>query len=67
MLSKTIPDVCPNIFQCPQVFPTHLQCSLLISDAPYVFPANPVLLGFPEHTTHARSLPIRALLALPLS
>ena len=62
-------------------FPTLLQCSLLspdiflvpqvpslcYSDAPYAFPTDSILLGFPECTTRTRSLPIRALLALPLS
>ena len=46
---------------------TCLQHSLFISDAPYAFLTHPIQLGFPERTTHAHSLLIRALLAPPLS
>ena len=63
---RSIPVPLDTLFPIPTL-PTHLQRSLFISDAPYAFLTCPIQLRFPEHTTRTHSLPIRALLALPLS
>ena len=57
----------------PRCIPVLLD-TLPYSDTPYSSPMLPTYfrrtlfkLGFPEHTTHTRSLPIRTLIVLPLS
>ena len=63
----TLPTLLRHSLLSPDVFPVPQVPSLCYSDTPYSFPTHPIQLGFPEHTTRARSLPIQVLLALPLS
>ena len=65
--SLTLPTLLRRSLLSPDVFPVPQVPSLCYSDAPYSFPTRPIQLRFPEHTTRAHSLPIRVLLALPLS